>query len=169
MISDWYDEVDSECTAPLHLSNTAAKSPTRPLNEHRGSKLISGSYTKTYLMELYQERVRIIITNYTLLTNQRWYQYFFNCLQHILLFSYIRGSGLLQVDDCSWCHELETFSRYWPFVRGIHRSSAISPHKGKWRGALMFSLISAWINGWVNNREAGDLRRHRFHYDVTVM
>ena len=27
--------------------------------------------------------------------------------------------------------------------------------------ALMFSLICAWINGWVNNREAGDLRRHR--------
>ena len=44
-----------------------------------------------------------------------------------------------------------------------------SPHKGKWRGALMFYLICAWINGWVNNREAGDLRRHRSHYDVIVM
>ena len=41
-----------------------------------------------------------------------------------------------------------------------------SPHKGQWRGALMFSVICAWINGWVNNREAGDLRRH---YDVIVM
>ena len=44
-----------------------------------------------------------------------------------------------------------------------------SPHKGQWREALMFSLISAWINGWVNNREAGDLGRHRAHYDVIVM
>ena len=44
-----------------------------------------------------------------------------------------------------------------------------SPHKGQWRGALMFSLICVWINGWVNNREAGDLRRHRTHYDVIVM
>ena len=44
-----------------------------------------------------------------------------------------------------------------------------SPHKGQWRGALMFSLICAWINDWVNNREAGDLRRHRGHYDVNVM
>ena len=35
--------------------------------------------------------------------------------------------------------------------------------------ALMFSLISVWINGWVNNRETGDLRRYRVHYDVTVM
>ena len=32
-----------------------------------------------------------------------------------------------------------------------------------------FSLICTWINGWVNNREAGDLRRHRVHYGVTVM
>ena len=44
-----------------------------------------------------------------------------------------------------------------------------SPHKGQWRGALMFSLICVWINCWVNNREAGDLRRHRGPYDVRVM
>ena len=41
--------------------------------------------------------------------------------------------------------------------------------KGQWRGALMFSLICAWLNGWVNTRGAGELRRHRAHYDVTVM
>ena len=33
----------------------------------------------------------------------------------------------------------------------------------------MFTLICARINGWVNNREAGDLRRYRAHYDVIVM
>ena len=59
--------------------------------------------------------------------------------------------------------------RYRPFVRGIQRSPVNSPHKGQWRGALIFSLLCARINGWVNNREAGDLRRHRAHYDVTVM
>ena len=59
--------------------------------------------------------------------------------------------------------------RYWPSVRGIHRSPVNSPHKGQWRGALMFSLIWTWINGWVNNGEAGDFRCHRAHYDVTVM
>ena len=47
--------------------------------------------------------------------------------------------------------------------------SGNSSHKGQWRGALMFSLICVWINGWVNSREAGDLRRYRAHYDVTVM
>ena len=61
------------------------------------------------------------------------------------------------------------FPRYWPFVRGIHRSPVNSPHKCRWRGALMFSLICAWIDDWVNSREAGDLRRHRVHYEVTVM
>ena len=44
-----------------------------------------------------------------------------------------------------------------------------SPHKGQWRGALMFSFIRAWINGWVNNSDAGDLRHHRAYYDVIVM
>ena len=60
---------------------------------------------------------------------------------------------------------METFPRYWLFVR----SPVNSPHKGQWHGALMFSLICVWLNGWVNNREAGDLRRCRAHYDVTVM
>ena len=57
------------------------------------------------------------------------------------------------------------FPRYWPFVCGIHRWPVNSPHKGQWRGALMFSLICAGINGLVNHRGAGDLRRHRAHYD----
>ena len=61
------------------------------------------------------------------------------------------------------------FPRYWPFVRGIHWSPVNSPHKGQWRGALMFLWSAPWINGWVNNRETGDLRRHCAHYDVTVM
>ena len=68
-------------------------------------------------------------------------------------------------DIIKWKH----FPRYWSFVRGIHRSPVNSPHKGQWRGALMFSLICVWINGWVNNREAGYLRRYHAHYDVAVM
>ena len=50
-----------------------------------------------------------------------------------------------------------------------HLCGVNSPHKGQWRGALMFSLICGRINVWVNNGEAGDLRRHRAHYYVTVM
>ena len=75
--------------------------------------------------------------------------------------------------QCSWDHDdvikWKHLPRYWPFVRGIHRSPVNSPHNGQWRGALLFSLICVWINGWVNNREAGDLSRYRAYYDVTVM
>ena len=52
-----------------------------------------------------------------------------------------------------WKH----FPRYWPFLRAIYRST------------FMFSLICAWTNGWANNRDTGDLRRHHTHYGVTAM
>ena len=68
-------------------------------------------------------------------------------------------------DVIKWKH----FQRYWPFVRVIHQSPMNYPHKGQWRRALIFSWICAWINSWVNSREAGDLRRHRAHYDAIVM
>ena len=42
-----------------------------------------------------------------------------------------------------WRHQMETFSALLAFCGGIHRSPVNSPHKGKWRGALMFSLICA--------------------------
>ena len=72
---------------------------------------------------------------------------------------------LVHDDVIKWKH----FPRCWPYVRGIHRSPVNSPHKGQWRGSLIFSLICAWTNGWVNNRQAGDSRRYRAHYDVIVM
>ena len=85
-----------------------------------------------------------------------------HCFQLVSVFN----PALTNHDDViKW----KDFPRYWPFVRGIHRSPVNSPHKDQWRGALMFSLICAWINGWVNNRKVGDLRHHHAHYDVTVM
>ena len=68
-------------------------------------------------------------------------------------------------DVIKWKH----FPRYWPFVRGIHQSPVNSPHKGQWRGALMFPLICVWTNTWANNGDAGDLRRYRAHHYVIVM
>ena len=73
--------------------------------------------------------------------------------------------GCIHDDVIKWKH----FPRHWPIERGIHWSPVNSPHKGQWRGAFMFSLIGAWIKCLVNNGEAGDLRRHRAHYDVIVM
>ena len=99
-----------------------------------------------------------------------------NCpeIMHML----INLLGLGDVHVCLWTWSplmmtssnlMETFSRYRPFVRGNHPPPVDSPHKGPWRGALMFSLICAWTNSWANNRGAGDLKRHRAHYNVTVI
>ena len=70
-----------------------------------------------------------------------------------LLFSHVTAFPL----HTRWRHQMETFS------------ALLALCAGQWRRALMFSLICVWINDWVKNREAGDLRRHRGHYDVTVM
>ena len=58
---------------------------------------------------------------------------------------------------------METFSALLTLCAGN------SPHKGQLRGALMSFFICTWTNGWVNNRDAGDLRRQSAHYDVTVI
>ena len=85
--------------------------------------------------------------------------------------------------------------KYWSLVQRIHRwpmnpmmtssngnifrvtghlcgeftSPGKFPTQSQWRGALMFSLICVYLNGWVNNHEAGDLRRYCAHYDVILM
>ena len=59
-------------------------------------------------------------------------------------------------DVIKWKH----FPRYWPFVRGIRRSPGIPHKKASDAEFCFFSLICARINGWVNNGEAGDLRRN---------
>ena len=71
--------------------------------------------------------------------------------------------------DC--CSNMMTscFRVTGPLYREFTGHWWISPYKGQWREALMCSLICPWVHGWINNREAGDLRRHRAHYDVTVM
>ena len=64
---------------------------------------------------------------------------------------------------------METFSALLALFAGNSLVTREFPHKSQWRGALMFSLICAWINGYINKRTVGDLRRHRAHYDVIVM
>ena len=68
-----------------------------------------------------------------------------------------------------WRHQMETFSALLAICAGKSPVPVNFPHKGQWRGALMFASICVWINAWVNNRKAGDLRRYCAHYDVIVM
>ena len=90
-------------------------------------------------------------------------------MQGAVLYMYNGTRLCQQYVGCSWRHHMETFSALLAICAGIHGSPVNSPHKGQSRGALILSLICAWINGWVNNRDAGDLRHHHAHYDVTVM
>ena len=94
---------------------------------------------------------------------------------HLTLLPHLPGCNeltqLLPVLYCVDCqlgtwsrHQMENFSALLAICAG--NSPVNSLHKGQWRGALMFSLICTWMNGWVNS---GDLRCHRSHYDVTVM
>ena len=115
-----------------------------------------------------------VLDNFDITPCRQWPVKFYCCQTKIGTvhdFGGIHPTGLksctkrIHDDIIKWKH----FPCYWPFVRGVHLSPVNSPHKGQWRGALMFSLIYDWINGWVNNSEVGYLRRHRVHYDVTVM
>ena len=124
-------------------------------------KLVSDKGLSTILRKLLSRLLRthfIQETAFALVVNEMSVV-FFQCVIYLVCRS--------DHDDViKWKH----FPRYWPFVQGIHRSPVNTPHKGQWRGALMFTLICARIKGWVYNREAGDLRRHRApHYDVIIM
>ena len=101
-----------------------------------------------------------------------------NCQNVIMLVKFSSFAALDIVKCYNFCYSMwqkhdvikwKHIMCNWPFVWGIHRSSVNSPHKGQWRGALMFSLIWAWINDWVNICEAGDLRHHHANYDVIAM
>ena len=87
--------------------------------------------------------------------------------QGILYFSHYPVEVLKEVEE--WLTMMTSSNGNIFRVTGHLWPPVNSPHKGQWRWALMFSVICVWINGWVNNREAGDLRRYRAHYDVTVM
>ena len=111
-----------------------------------------------YMYIIYIAKVRLLLLVYSISLNAiqctRWCTNYSNCFAyHDIVIK--------------WKH----FPRYWPFVRGIHRWPVNSPHKGQWRGALMFSLICVWVNSRINNRKAGDLRRYSAHHcnDIIVM
>ena len=73
------------------------------------------------------------------------------CVRNPSIIPKVPGDGTIEIvsgTDVLFLHDdvikWKPSSRYWPFVRGIHRSPVNSPHKGQWSGALMFSLICAY-------------------------
>ena len=82
--------------------------------------------------------------------------------------TYLYFLNLFNIDLMTcFFYQIKTFSVSLALCTG--NSPVNSPQKGQWRGAFITSLTCTWINGWVNSRGAGDLRRHGTHNDVTVM
>ena len=139
------------------MSNGISACQNKTLNNHESCPSLSQLVVVIliwlchHVLSVYQHECRECWSLFPLLLCSRW------C---------VSMAGYIALDDViKWKH----FPSYWPFVWGICRSPRKSPHQGQWGGTLMFSLICAWINGWVNTREPGDLRRHSAHYDVAVM
>ena len=118
-------------------------------------------YEMTHILWLYEYTVRCWMLKFWYSCDSKMLKINWCVCDYIIIFlmkDKTRDTVSMEIpydDVIKWKH----FSRRWHFVRGIHR-------KG---GALMLSLICAWIKGWVNNGEAGDLRRHRAQYDVILM
>ena len=132
-----------------------------PHNKHDG--VSNNQHIECFAQPFVQAQINEIIkalyrwTLWVESTDDQWFILTKGLYASILLrFVLLLCCNLFQEDICDLGEE------------GGHRSPVNSPHKGQWRGALMFSLICAWINGQVNNHEAGDLRRLRAHYDVIV-
>ena len=68
-----------------------------------------------------------------------------------------------------WRNQMETCSALLAICAGNSPVTGEFPSQRPVARGLMFSLVCAWKNGWENNREAGELRRHRLHYDASVM
>ena len=102
------------------------------------------------------------LANFTFVTNQ-------NQIINFIIESKHDVPGILRSQALLDTSANGNFFRVTGLLRGVHRSVLNSPRKGQWGGALMFSFISAWTNGWVNSRDAEDLRRRRAHYDDIFM
>ena len=68
-----------------------------------------------------------------------------------------------------WRHQMETFSALLALCEGNSPMTGEFPWQRPVTRGFDISLIHAWTNNWVNTRDAGHLRRHRAHYDITVI
>ena len=142
-----------------------------PWNYHRFSLLLIAlaarkpldNSTTVFIQESEFENVGCKLSG--ILFNAQCVELYPGVIFFLIRFMGTMNKKIIHHDDViKWKH----FLRYWPFVRGIHRSPVNSPHKGQWRRALMFSYLR--LNKRLNKQSRRcDLRRHQAHYEVTVM
>ena len=93
------------------------------------------------------------------------YQPLTECLEPVVHISYPE----LLNGYAWWRHQMETFPALLALCAGNSPVTGEFPAQRAVTWSFDVSFDRTWINGWVINGEAGDLRRHRTHYDVTVM
>ena len=96
---------------------------------------------------------------------------FVKCI-HIVIYIWLLYVTEISTDDTSaLAHDdvikCKHFPRHWPFCAGNSTVTAEFPSQRP--VTRVFSLICAWTNGWVNNRDSGNLMRHRAYNNVIVM
>ena len=107
-------------------------------------------------------RIRPVATNrYTI-----WYIYVFWVTMRICEFKRLCFAAIIA---SWWRHQMETFPALLAIYAGNSPVPGEFPVQRPVTRSFDVSLICVWINTWVNNREAGDLRCHHTHYDVIVM
>ena len=77
----------------------------------------------------------------------------------------IQCSGNLVTGATLWRHQMALLV----LCEGNPPVTSEFPSQGPVTRSFDIFLICVWTNGWANNRDAPYLRRHRAHYDVTVM
>ena len=93
-------------------------------NKWRSKQLNNKKYENQMMKDAFQKDIHLDIIHYAL-SHMHNPIYNMECIIHPQIW---------------WRHQM---ARYWPFAWGIHRSPANSPHKGQWRGDLVFSSICA--------------------------
>ena len=68
-----------------------------------------------------------------------------------------------------WLHQMETFSALLAICAGNSPVTGEFPAQRPVTRSFDVFFDLRLNKGWINNVEAGDLRRHRAHYDVIVM
>ena len=137
------------------MNITSVLSTQAPVYDHHWSSYASFRRNTWKLLSLWSVYVSTPLSTDVLLSEFLPQFVFVNTVSCILHVSHLYTIGPV----LSWSTTMMTTTknihhpRYWPFVRGIHRSPVNSPHKGQWRGALMFSLFckrlkKQWRHRW---------------------
>ena len=111
--------------------------------------------------------MNLVMKTFLKMFKSYWRKYLF----HIIIGTDYEAllAGLVSGVHTWWPHQTEIFSALLALCAGNSPATGEFPAQRSVTWSFDVFFICAWINRWVNNREAGDLRLRCAHYDVTVV